>query len=425
MKILWLTNQVPANIAGAFGMKSPVTGGWLSTSMQLLAAQNELYVIFPIDSELKPIKAESQGIIGYGIPMNKAALKPNKKIIETLEKYVYQICPDVVHIWGTEYVHSYMMLVALNNIGMLNRTVISIQGLVSVIERHFFGHIQDWRIRIPTLKDLYFKEGLSYQRKLFKTRGVYEETAIRLSKYVIGRTDWDYACTLQINPNTKYFFCNEILRKSFYCNHWDINKCSKHTIFLSQCAYPIKGLHHVLEALFILKKTWNDVHLKVIGRDLTIDNWKERLLDNSYDKYNRKLIRDYELESYVSFLPLQSEEEMCSCFLKTNVFVVASSIENSPNSLGEAMLLGVPCIAADVGGVKNMLTHEVEGFVYQADAPYMLAYYIDKLFRDDELAVKYGEAARRHAEKTHNQNINNKELQRIYKEILGAGEVYE
>ena len=425
MRILWLTNQVPANISTAFGLQSPVTGGWLDNSIQLLAKENELHVLFPINLDSEPIVAESQGIKGYGVPMYKGTLRPDKRTIKMLETYVKEISPDIIHVWGTEYLHSYMMMVALNNLELQNRAVISIQGLVSVYARHFYGHIMDWKTRIPTLKDIYFKEGLVHQRRIFRVRGEYEKEAIRLSKYAIGRTDWDYACVKQINPDIRYFYCNEILRKSFYSERWDIKKCEKHTIFLSQCAYPIKGLHHVLEALNILKNSWEDIHLNVIGRDLTIDNWKERLLDNSYDKYNRTLIRKYELERYVTFLPLQTAEEMRECFLKANVFVMASSIENSPNSLGEAMLLGVPCVVTDVGGVKNMLTHEVEGFVYQADAPYMMAYYIDKLFRDDELAVRYGNAASKHAEITHNQSINNKELQRIYMEISGDGETYE
>lgn len=422
MRVLWLTNQVPANISAAFDMKMPVTGGWLSTSIELLSKENELHVLFPIDTHSNVMVAEMQGIIGYGVPMDKGLLQVNKKVVETLKQYVIEIQPDIVHIWGTEYLHSYMMLLALRSLGMLNKVVVSIQGLVSVCERHFYGHIQDWRTRIPTLKDLYFKEGLSYQKKIFYIRGKYEKEVIKLSKYIIGRTDWDHACVLQINPNVKYFFCNEILRESFYHKHWEIDKCKRHTIFMSQCAYPIKGLHHMLEALSILRKKWDDVHLNVIGRDITIDNWKERLLDNSYDKYNRKLIQTYGLNKYVSFLPLQEEEEMCNCFLKSNVFVIASSIENSPNSLGEAMLLGVPCVVADVGGVKNMLKHEEEGFVYQSDAPYMLAYYIDKFFENDELAVQYGSAARKHAKKTHNQHINNIELQKIYREILEVGE---
>ena len=78
--------------------------------------------------------------------------------------------------------------------------------------------------------------------------------------------------------------------------------------------------------------------------------------------------------------------EMKERFLRTNVFVSSSAIENSPNSIGEAMLLGTPIVASDVGGVSSLIEHGKTGFLYQADAPYMLAYYIEKLFDNSKLA---------------------------------------
>ena len=37
------------------------------------------------------------------------------------------------------------------------------------------------------------------------------------------------------------------------------------------------------------------------------------------------------------------------------MFLLPSSCENSPNSLGEAMLLGMPCVASNAGGIPDML----------------------------------------------------------------------
>ena len=59
------------------------------------------------------------------------------------------------------------------------------------------------------------------------------------------------------------------------------------------------------------------------------------------------------MEDKIEFLGRLSAEGMKQAYLDANVFVMPSTIENSPNSLGEAMLLGVPCVAADVGGVAE------------------------------------------------------------------------
>ena len=107
---------------------------------------------------------------------------------------------------------------------------------------------------------------------------------------------------------------------------------------------------------------------------------------------------------------------MKRAFLDANVFVLPSTIENSPNSLGEAMLLGVPCVASHVGGVANMLGPE-EGFLYQSTAPYMLAYYIQKVFAMEDATGELGQKAHSHAAVTHDPQTNLLDLLAIYSHL--------
>jgi glycosyltransferase involved in cell wall biosynthesis len=314
--------------------------------------------------------------------------------------------------------HSFWAACACRNEDIINRTVVSIQGLISVINRHYYGHIEGFRIKVPTIRNIYLNDSMQKQRKDFKLRGEYERRTIEMVHNVIGRTDFDKACTIQINPNIKYHFCNETLRGVFYENRWSLDNCRKHSLFVSQYQYPLKGFHHALEAVFILKKRYPDVHLYTTGRNILKKGIKERLLDTRYEKYIRKIIMDFHLENNVTFLGSLNESEMCARFCETHVFVSASSIENSPNSVGEAMLLGVPTVASDVGGVKNMLEHTKEGYVYQADAPYMLAYYIANIFDDDTLAKTISRNSREHAVRTHNKEDNYERIINIYHEIM-------
>ena len=168
-----------------------------------------------------------------------------------------------------------------------------------------------------------------------------------------------------------YHFNNETLRDEFYEGEWNYSDCEKHSIFCSQGHYPIKGIHLVIEALNRIVKDYPDAHLYIGGKDyLSLPFYKQ----SSYGKYLVSLIKQYGLEKNVSFTGFLNAEQMKNRYLKSNVFVSASSIENSPNSLGEAMLLGVPCISSQVGGVHNMMTHAIEGYTYPADEIYMLAY---------------------------------------------------
>ena len=122
----------------------------------------------------------------------------------------------------------------------------------------------------------------------------------------------------------------------------------------------------------------------------------------------------------IHFTGILDEQEMCDRYLKSSVFVCPSSVENSPNSLGEAMLLGVPCVASCVGGIPDMLTHGKEGFMYQANAPHMLAHYVCRIFESDDLALSFSERARERALRTHNVEMNTRRLIEIYGEIISG-----
>lgn len=61
------------------------------------------------------------------------------------------------------------------------------------------------------------------------------------------------------------------------------------------------------------------------------------------------------------------EKQMVQQYLNANVFVLASAVENSPNSLNEAMITGTPCIVSYVGGIGNRMRMGEDGFLYPQD----------------------------------------------------------
>lgn len=251
-------------------------------------------------------------------------------------------------------------------------------------------------------------------KKQFEREGKREEYVLKHVQNVIGRTDWDEACTIRLNPEVHYYKNNETLRQSFYQNQWGYDRCKPHSIFCSQSTYPIKGIHYVLEALPEIIEAYPDTMLYISGENLRN---KPTYLLSLYQKYLLRTIKKSHLENHVVFLGPLQETEMVKAYLDANVFVCPSSIENSPNSLGEAMLLGMPVVSSDVGGVKNMLVHNEEGYVYQHDAPYMMAYYIKKIFANTSDILEMAKRAQMHARVTHNLEKNVSELYSIYKDI--------
>ena len=258
------------------------------------------------------------------------------------------------------------------------------------------------------------KGNIIRQEAIYRRVGQYEQEALRRVQHVIGRTDWDAACMAELAPQAAYHFNNETLRDEFYTGEWSLDSCEPHSIFCSQAHVPLKGLHLLLQALAIVRKRYPDVKLYVGRKDY---GRIPPLARNAYERYIHRLLRENDLYDHVVFTGSLNAQQMKERYLKSQVFVLPSSIENSPNSLGEAMLLGVPCIASDVGGVRCLMTHGVEGLIYPADDPHLLAHDICEMFAHPEKAARMARAGREHAEKTHDAQKNLEILHQIYTEI--------
>ena len=81
------------------------------------------------------------------------------------------------------------------------------------------------------------------------------------------------------------------------------------------------------------------------------------------------------------------------------------------------MIMGVPVVSADVGGVHNLCVHKKEGLLYAPERLVDMANYIMDIFEDDKLAMALSAAAREHALKTHDPEVNYQRLLEIYHEI--------
>jgi glycosyltransferase involved in cell wall biosynthesis len=76
-------------------------------------------------------------------------------------------------------------------------------------------------------------------------------------------------------------------------------------------------------------------------------------------------------------------------------FVLPSRYEGFPNSLLEAMALGVPCVATRCPtGPEEIVTDDVDGLLVPVEDPGALAAAIDRLLGDPELRERLGRAAR-------------------------------
>ena len=297
------------------------------------------------------------------------------------------------------------------------KLICSIQGLTSVCAKHYLAYIPSHLYHKLNLSVL-FRKTLWGQKRQLERRGAREIRTLKYCKNIIGRTDWDYACSYFINPERCYYKCNETLRNEFYNNCWKYEKCEKYSIFVSQGSSPLKGLNVLIQAMGMLIAEYPEIKLYIAGNNFIANHtMKQRMMVSVYGSYIRRLLKQEHLVEKVVFLGQLDAEEMCKAYLRANVFVSASSIENSSNSIGEAMLLGMPVISSYVGGVNSLVTNNLEGLLYQGNAPYMLAMKIKEFFDQPQKAIEMGLKARKRAKKTHDPQCNSNNMINIYKNI--------
>ena len=415
MKVLWFCNLMLPQIAAALGEPSTPFGGWMTGTADALGAAPgiQLAVCFPQTRREETLCGETDRFLYFGYRRSrKAYYRYDEEVERQLGEIVGRYQPDVVHIWGTEYPHALAMLKAAN---APERTVVSIQGLCGPCSKHYLSGVP-FRVKHRfTVRDALKMDNLAIQYQKFCEQGRWESLTLESARHVIGRTEWDYACATQLAPGAKYHFCNESLRESFYQHRWKLEDCERHSIFVSQWNYPLKGFHFMLQAMPEILRHYPDATLYTTGRSpFEIPFYRV----TSYQKYVAQLIERLGLHGNVVFTGLLDEERMCDRFRKSHVFVSASNIENSPNSVGEAMILGVPVVASYVGGVGSMLAHNQEGLLYPSDEPYILASQIIRLFGDDDLAQTLSENASRRARQTHDPQENTQRLMEIYWEVM-------
>ena len=412
MRILWLCNMVPGRVLGDHGR-----GLWMDHVLDgLLRCGITMHVLGRSSKASAGVPEDGLSYLAFE---EKVAYRYYPALEQVFRRELEKFQPDVVHIWGTEFGHTLAMMKACQSLGMLDRTVISIQGLCAFVPRHHNEGFPDGIIHRYSIRDLIRRDNLAQQANSYAKRGKLELEALAMARHVIGRTEWDRACTQQVSPDAQYHFCNETMRENFYSGSWNYDSCCKYRIFAPNWLDPSKGFHYLLEAFPEILRSYPDATIWVTGKSCYPDTWKDRIRLRAHHKYLIHLIDKHGLKDKIYFTGSLSADEMKQAFLNSNVYVLPSSIENSPNTVCESMLLGVPCVSAAVGGLMHMLRHGEEGFLYQSTAPYMLSYYVKRVFAMGKEAEKLGLAAQKHARKTHDSENNLNMLIAIYKTIIG------
>ena len=138
-KVLWLCNFPTIDISRQCNLKYYYNEGWnKSLCDELISHGYEIIYIFTQSERRKVIKGEVNGLIFYGIyKEHKDNYSRDNNIKNALRKILMKEKPEIVHIMGTEFVHSLEMIEIAEEEDLLNNTIVSIQGIIEACAKHY------------------------------------------------------------------------------------------------------------------------------------------------------------------------------------------------------------------------------------------------------------------------------------------------
>ena len=411
MKILWIVGFLPPALAGALGLPAQASGSWVGALQAALPKGEVQLAVCGFEPRLQtPRREEIGGTVYWGLPAgDRAALAAALEAEQ----------PQLVQLFGTESDHCAWVLELFD----AQRVLVYIQGLAGPCGEHMADGLPPRFLRRQPFKEaLALRTGgltVRQQSQRLLAIGQKERQVLSAARHVLGRTQWDKAYCARYAPGAQYHHLPEIMREPFYAGGWARSGCQPHRLFVSQGNLPLKGLHRAIEALPALAARWPDTQLYVAG-------WpppdKGPLLRPAlhwlaeYTGYLATLCRRLGVADRVHYTGVLDAAAMRSQLLQAETYLLCSSVENSPNSLCEAMLTGTPCAAAAVGGVPSLLGPG-EGKLFDPAVPGALAGAVEALWADPAGADRLAAAGRRRALAAHDPAAIAAALLALYRQL--------
>ncbi|RAK69376.1 glycosyltransferase family 4 protein [Hymenobacter edaphi] len=364
---------------------------WLTSLARALGTQPdvELTILNWDEQQTALVEAfEHQGLrfIFLRTPRNRADILTlyTQRIARTaayLRRHAHRY--DLIHVHGSEL--QYQAAVA----GLPVPVLLSVQGLVS-----------------ECLKLL--PEWLTMRRALWTLASYYERQHLPHIHDFSCRTHWDKACITRLSPGARIHHNWEMLRPEFFRAERPALPPAVPQILFMGGTQRMKGFREAMQA-FDLVRRQRPARLVLVG-----DSHAEEVT-----QYIRQAGLRHVHPADVECRGYQSTAELLKLFGQSCCLLHPSYIDNSPNSVCEAQVAGLPVVASDVGGVSSLIEHEHTGLLSDLN-PEHLAAQVLRLLQEPGLAERLAAEAQTVARRRHDPAIILERTLAIYRTVQQA-----
>jgi glycosyltransferase involved in cell wall biosynthesis len=262
---------------------------------------------------------------------------------------------DVIHVHGTESQYASSLLQQR----LKTPYIISIQGIISRYKKE-----------LP--------QKFSKQYLYWTLSSLYERNEVRRSPYFFCRTHWDQHFVRSINHDAQITLCWEMLRPEFF--DWRPNFTGKDILFMGG-DNPIKALKLGLRVFNRLLHRHPEMKLHVVGSVNYHFDHPNVILHGSLDAAG-----------------------ICRVYSECFCLYHPSLIDNSPNSVCEAQVAGLPVVATRVGGVPSLIETEQTGLLVEKNDEDGHYHALERLFWDLDLQRCLSHNSREIARRRHDRH---------------------
>lgn len=387
MQITWVCNIPLRTGRRLLDKQARGSGHWLDALRDQLGKYGHTINVITPNSPSKQHAAIHDEYGTHILMPRRAFLAPfsHQRLICTIAQEIIKTKPDIVDFHGTEYGYPE----ATRHVSV--PCITTLQGILAHIVPNYFGPrggagfaLDVFRARVEPKHIVQ----LLMARCSYRSRLGWESRAFRESKNFLGRTDFDRRWARELSPTHRsYHTAARILRPSFYtATAWKPTGGRIFTILKVGRFTPDKGNDTLIAALGRLVHVHGvDACVRLVGVDYPRSGWGKTVT---------RMAENHGVSDRLHFEGYLGAAEIAELALKSDAFALTSYSENSPNSLAEAMYLGMPCVSSDCGGASSMIRDRVDGLLYQPGDAAALSEALLSIVRDSSFAQRLGAGAR-------------------------------
>jgi glycosyltransferase involved in cell wall biosynthesis len=378
-------------MVGPYPLGGTVTGGIEAVAAALV---DGLRLLNDIDVHIVTVSAQAtysyeapSSVAIHALPSSGRWRRPTlyRRERTAIARCLRELRPDLVHVQGQNFY-------ALGALDAGLPTVVTLHGMLAQ-EARIVDTRSHWTERLSKrLRGLF---NASCEATALRRAGHLIIISPYVAECVAGRTR---ACLYPIdNPIDDAFFAVG-----------DAEKPGR--LFFAGPLEPRKGLHHLIEAVRLLRARGHPASLHIAGA--VVDRGYAVALEHRVDQAG--------LTGAVRFLGVVAQKELLDEYAQAALVVMASREETSPMLLQQAMAASKAVVAPRVGGIPYLVEDEVTGRVAAPEDPEALADAIGRLLVDPAARRRMGAEGRRRAESRFRATAVAARTRLVYLEMLGS-----